>query len=189
MIERPKWIGLRPMSVIMTSRAAKPMSLIASCLCLTMVQRHAAWATTEESRCPVIGSVYRPNPDDPTHSFVYRLKIEGTSLADDPTQSDQTWHFQLLDRHSKKKIADSILREGCPTGGLCTIIPPDGPTDDIYSVIVELTDKLRRVPDFSAPRVIILPGFEDMDWHIGHDLGADGSVYGKVVWTRVSCGR
>ncbi len=41
MIEGPGWMALRPMSVIMTSRAAKPMSLIASCLCLTMVQLHA----------------------------------------------------------------------------------------------------------------------------------------------------
>ena len=188
MIERPKWKGSRPMSVIMASRAAKPMSLIASCLCLTMVQRHAGWAATEESRCPVIGSVYRPNPDDLTHSFVYRLKIEGTSLADDPTQSDQTWHFQLLDRHGKGKIADSILSESCPTRGLCTIIPPDGPADDIYSVIVKLTERLDKISDLSAPGILILPGFEERDWHVGHTLGADGSVFRKVVWIRISCG-
>ena len=172
----------------MTSRPARPLSLITSCLCLMTVLHHDGWAATDGSRCPVIGSVYRPNPDDPKNSNVYRLRIEGTSLADDPTQSDQTWHFQLLDRHSRRKIAESVLSESCPFGGLCTSIPLNGTADDVLSTIVELTDDLRRVPDFSAPKVIVLPGFEERDWYIGHDLRADRSVYKKIVWTRVSCG-
>ena len=175
--------------MIMRSRPGYLSLPIASCLCLMAGRHDAGWATTNESRCPVIGSVYRPDPDDLKHGYLYRLRIEGTSPSYDPTQSEQNWHFQLLDRNGKKRLAESILMESCPTGGLCTIAPRESHGENPYSVIVELTDEFHEVPDFSAPRVIILPGFVDRDWDIGHKLGADGSVYGKVVWARMSCGR
>lgn len=176
------------MGVIMTSRLAKPLALIASCLGLMLVQHHRGWAETNETRCPDIGSIYRPNPDDPRHRYVYRLRIEATSLADDPLQRRESWHFQLFDRDTKEKASESVLTESCPTGGLCTISRPGSHGENPYSVVVELTDDLRQVPDFSAPRVVILPGFADRSWRIGRNPKIDGDVRGKVVWVRISCG-
>ena len=172
----------------MEARLTKASSLIALCCCLMTIQHQPGWATTNESKCPVAGSVYRPNPDDLGDDYVFRLTIKDTPVADDPMQWSEDWHFRLVDRHSGKDLAESVLRESCPTGGLCRIYRLGSNGEDFYSVVVELTDEMRQVPDFSAPKVIILPGFVDLDLRIGHELRANADLRGKVVWIRMSCG-
>lgn len=171
----------------MKATSIKLLLPIASLVCLLTGQLGGGWSAAEGLRCPIIGSAYRPNPDDRRNGNVFRLKIEGTSIAEDPTQSDQNWHFQMLDRNGRE-IVESILSESCPIGGLCTIASVRVPTDYVRSTIVELTDDLRMPSDLSAPEVIVLPGFRDQTWHIGRDLKADRSLRNKVIWIRISCG-
>ena len=162
--------------------------LIASCCAFMTMQHCGERAAAEGSRCPVIGSFYRPNPDDTTHGYVYRLKIEAASDAGRLLQDRQRWHFQLFDRHDGRKLADSVMERTCSGRRLCRISPRNGHDEDLDSPIVELTDGLVRVSGSSAAKIILIPEFEEWSWSIGDTLGADGNARGKVVWLRISCG-
>ena len=53
-------------------------------------------AVAKDHDCPEIGSTYWPNPEDYEKRYLYRLRIEGRSIADDPTQSTEIWQFQMF---------------------------------------------------------------------------------------------
>ena len=166
----------------------------------TACEGNAGRAVAKDRDCPEIGSTYRPNPEHWDKDYLYRLRIDGRPLADDPTQSTEAWQFQLFERSSGKQLLTFRLMENCPAGGLCSIWLPTGPrSQDAYSNVVRLTTGFRQPTDLSAPKAIILPGFASHPWPAGGKavtlgyLTYTGRPYfidlrGDIVWVRVSCG-
>ena len=109
-------------------------------------------AVAKDHDCPEIGSTYQPNPEDYDKRYLYRLRIEGRSIADDPTQSTEAWQFQMLERSSGKSLVAFRLMESCLIGGLCSIRLPTGDrTGDVYSGIVRLTTGFRQTDRSVCP--------------------------------------
>ena len=175
------------------------MTFIVICLA-TVCGGNGGRAIANDHDCPEIGSTYRPNPGGWDKRYLYRLKIDGRPVADDPTQSGETWQFQMLERSSGKRVLTFRLMENCPTGGLCSIWLPTGPrSQDVYSGVIRLTAGFRQPADHSAPVAIVLPGFTTHPWPAGGEAATLGYLtYTKpahfldlrddIVWVKVSCG-
>ena len=158
-------------------------------------------AIAKDQDCPEIGSTYRPNPEDWDKRYFYRLKINGRPIADDPTQSEEAWQFQMFEHGSGKRLLTFRLMENCPIGGLCSIWLPTGPrSQDVYSDIIRLTAGFKQPVDHSAPMAIVLPGFTTHPWPAGGRAVALGyltyiepahflDLRDDIVWVRISCGR
>ena len=175
------------------------MVLVVTCFA-AVCGGNGSQAVAKDHDCPEIGSTYRPNPEDYDKRYLYRLRIEGRSIADDPTQSTEIWQFQMLERSSGKSLVAFRLMESCPIGGLCSIRLPTGDrTGDVYSSIVRLTTGFRQPTDRSAPEAIILPGFVTHPWPVGGNAVSLGyltytepphflDLRNDIVWVRASCG-
>ncbi len=157
-------------------------------------------AMADDDRCPTIGSTYRPNPEDWDKHFFYRLRIDSFPPADDGTQFEEIWRFRMFDQRTKKLLSELRLTENCPTGiGLCRIANPVRQNTDIYSDVIQL-DKGFRVPvDYTAPYVIVLPGFATQNWFfddkdvkLGYVSYTGDRIFPQlrsdIIWIRVSCG-
>ena len=157
-------------------------------------------AMANDDRCPVIGSTYRPNPEDWDKHFFYRLRIDSFPPAYDGTQFEEIMRFRMFDRHTKKLLSELRLTEGCPTGiGLCRIANPVRQSMDIYSDVIGLEKSFRQPVGYTAPYAIVLPGFAVQNWiYTENDVKLGYLSYtgtpifpnlrSDIIWVRGSCG-